>query len=192
MAIAASTKPPYRRLASARRAAPRGEPRLPVSRRLALYRQRLSVFTHGGTRPSSPTSAALPWLSWASTRLHRRLAGQRGDHGTARNIVRRDTGEGYREMLEHRLARESGIAPTAEDLARLDASARARSSRTSAATPRPRSPRSPGLQARAGGSGHRRGGGGGLHPADEGDLQDPGGGRGKPRGAPTAEDPAEW
>ncbi len=37
-----------------------------------------------------------------------------------RNIVRRDTGEGDREMLEH-LARESGIeTPTAEDLARLD------------------------------------------------------------------------
>ena len=37
-----------------------------------------------------------------------------------RNIVRRDTGECYREMLEH-LARESGIeTPTAEDLARLD------------------------------------------------------------------------
>ncbi len=37
-----------------------------------------------------------------------------------RNIVRRDTGEGYREMLA-RLAQESGIeTPTAEDLARLD------------------------------------------------------------------------
>ena len=37
-----------------------------------------------------------------------------------RNIVRRDNGEGYREMLE-RLARESGVeTPTAEDLARLD------------------------------------------------------------------------
>ncbi len=37
-----------------------------------------------------------------------------------RNIVRRDTGEGYREMLKH-LAQESGIeTPTAEDLARLD------------------------------------------------------------------------
>ena len=37
-----------------------------------------------------------------------------------RNILRRDTGEGYREMLEH-LAQESGIeTPTAEDLARLD------------------------------------------------------------------------
>jgi transposase len=37
-----------------------------------------------------------------------------------RAIVRRDTGEGYREMLA-RLAAESGIAtPTAEDLVRLD------------------------------------------------------------------------
>ena len=37
-----------------------------------------------------------------------------------RNIVRRDTGEGYQGMLE-RLAQESGIeTPTAEDLARLD------------------------------------------------------------------------
>ena len=37
-----------------------------------------------------------------------------------RSIVRRDTGEGYREMLE-RLAAESGIAtPSAEDLVRLD------------------------------------------------------------------------
>ena len=37
-----------------------------------------------------------------------------------RNIVRRDTGEGYREMLKH-LAQESGIeTPSAEDLIRLD------------------------------------------------------------------------
>jgi transposase len=37
-----------------------------------------------------------------------------------RAIVRRDTGEGYREMLQ-RMAEESGIAtPTAEDLIRLD------------------------------------------------------------------------
>src|SRR5215207_6284470 len=37
-----------------------------------------------------------------------------------RTIVRRDTGEGYREMLE-RMAQESGIeTPTAEDLIRLD------------------------------------------------------------------------
>ena len=41
-------------------------------------------------------------------------------NAAVRNIVRRDTGEGYQEMLEH-LARESGIeTPTAEDLARLD------------------------------------------------------------------------
>src|SRR3954468_115391 len=39
---------------------------------------------------------------------------------TLRAIVRRDSGEGYREMLK-RLAMESGIAtPTAEDLIRLD------------------------------------------------------------------------
>ena len=62
-----------------------------------------------------------------------------------RNIVRRDTGEGYREMLEH-LARESGIeTPTAEDWRVWTASARARSfpTRTGVrrATPRPRSPR---------------------------------------------------
>jgi hypothetical protein len=37
-----------------------------------------------------------------------------------RTIVRRESGEGYREMLA-RLAQESGIeTPTAEDLARLD------------------------------------------------------------------------
>ncbi len=37
-----------------------------------------------------------------------------------RAIVRRDTGEGYREMLT-RMAQESGIeTPTAEDLIRLD------------------------------------------------------------------------
>jgi transposase len=37
-----------------------------------------------------------------------------------RSIVRRDSGEGYREML-HRLAKESGIpTPTADDLIRLD------------------------------------------------------------------------
>lgn len=37
-----------------------------------------------------------------------------------RTIVRRDSGEGYREMLT-RIARESGIeTPTAEDLIRLD------------------------------------------------------------------------
>ena len=63
-----------------------------------------------------------------------------------RNIVRRDNGEGYREMLE-RLARESGVeTPTAEDLARLD---RKRKGKKLSNTglgfeerpPRPRSPR---------------------------------------------------
>ena len=41
-------------------------------------------------------------------------------HAALRAIVRRDTGEGYREMLK-RLAAESGIeTPTADDLIRLD------------------------------------------------------------------------
>lgn len=41
-------------------------------------------------------------------------------HAAVRAIVRRDTGEGYREMLK-RLAAESGIEmPTADDLIRLD------------------------------------------------------------------------
>ena len=62
-----------------------------------------------------------------------------------RNIVRRDTGEGYRGMLE-RLAQESGIeTPTPRTWRVWTASARARSSRTRTgfpgATPRPRSPR---------------------------------------------------
>ena len=62
-----------------------------------------------------------------------------------RNIVRRDNGEGYREMLE-RLARESGVeTPTAEDLARLDRKRKGKKlSNTdwvSKSDPRPRSPR---------------------------------------------------
>ena len=61
-----------------------------------------------------------------------------------RAIVRRETGEGYREMLK-RLAEESGIAtPTAEDLIRLDRSGRASGCRTRSGprrpTPRPGSP----------------------------------------------------
>ena len=47
-----------------------------------------------------------------------------------RTIVRRDSGESYRAMLT-RMAQESGIeTPTAEDLARLTASGRARGCRT--------------------------------------------------------------
>jgi transposase len=39
---------------------------------------------------------------------------------TQRTIVRRDSGEGYREMLR-RMAKENGIVtPTADDLVRLD------------------------------------------------------------------------
>ena len=91
-------------------------------------------------------SAAQPWLSrtrgrlplevhdqvftWVLQRLaeHGLIKGERigGDASTMeanaalRAIVRRDTGEGYREMLR-RLAEASGIAtPTAEDLVRLD------------------------------------------------------------------------
>jgi transposase len=47
-------------------------------------------------------------------------ASTREANAALRAIVRRDTGEGYRAMLE-RMAQESGIAtPTAEDLIRLD------------------------------------------------------------------------
>ena len=87
-----------------------------------------------------------------------------------RNIVRRDTGEGYRGMLA-RLAQESGIeTPTAEDLARLDRKRKGKklsnqdwvSKSDPAAQDRQDEGRHDpsGLQARArGGSGHRRGGG---------------------------------
>ena len=126
-----------------------------------------------------------------------------------RNIVRRDTGEGYRGMLE-RLAQESGIeTPTAEDLARLDRKRKGKKLSNqdwvSRSDPRGQDRQdegrhhAPGLQARArGGSGHRRGGGGGAAPADEGDTTT------LPKTlaaaeanleavdvAPTAEDPAE-
>ena len=115
-----------------------------------------------------------------------------------RNIVRRDTGEGYRGMLE-RLAQESGIeTPTAEDLARLDRKRKGKKLSNqdwvSRSDPEAKIAKmkdgtgvAPGLQARArGGSGHRRGGGGGAAPGRRGRYdnasQDPGGGRGKPRG----------
>ena len=58
-----------------------------------------------------------------------------------RAIVRRDTGEGYRAMLE-RMAQESGIeTPTAEDLIRLDrkrTGARRCRTRSGSARPIPR------------------------------------------------------
>jgi transposase len=54
-----------------------------------------------------------------------------------RTIVRRDNGETYRAMLT-RMAKESGIeTPNAEDLARFDASARARRGRTPTGRSRP-------------------------------------------------------
>ena len=92
-----------------------------------------------------------------------------------RNIVRRDNGEGYREMLD-RLARESGVeTPTAEDLARLDPEAQGQEAFQHGLgfEERPRGQDrqdegrhdASGLQARArGGSGHRRGGGGRAAP----------------------------
>ena len=92
-----------------------------------------------------------------------------------RNIVRRDNGEGYREMLE-RLARESGVeTPTAEDLARLDRKRKGKKLSNTGlgfeARPRGQDRQdegrhdASGLQARArGGSGHRRGGGGRAAP----------------------------
>ena len=87
-----------------------------------------------------------------------------------RNIVRRDTGEGYREMLEH-LARESGIeTPTAEGPGASGPQAQGQEAfqRGLGFEERPRGQDrqdegrhdASGLQARArGGSGHRRGGG---------------------------------
>ena len=89
-----------------------------------------------------------------------------------RNIVRRDTGEGYRGMLE-RLAQESGIeTPTAEDLARLDRKRKGKKLSNqdwvSRSDPEAKIAKMKdgtthlAYQARArGGSGHRRGGGGG-------------------------------
>ena len=60
-----------------------------------------------------------------------------------RSIVRRDSGEGYREILT-RMAKESGIAtPTADDLVRLDRARSARNCRTP--TGKVRSIRTPGL-----------------------------------------------
>ena len=94
-----------------------------------------------------------------------------------RNIVRRDNGEGYREMRRlERLARESGVeTPTAEDLARLDRKRKGKKlSNTDWVSKRDPEAKiakmkgrhdASGLQARArGGSGHRRGGGGRAAP----------------------------
>src|SRR5919107_2268498 len=82
------------------------------------------------TRARLPLEVHAAVFSWVLQRLaeHGLLQGDRiGVDGSTmeanaalRAIVRRDSGEGYREMLK-RLAMESGIAtPTAEELIRLD------------------------------------------------------------------------
>ena len=109
--------------------------RVPDHSWLSKTRSRLPVEVH---------EAVFAWVL-------RRLAGHglvKGDrigvdastmeaNAALRAIVRRDSGEGYREMLE-RLAEESGIAtPTAEDLIRLDRKARASGCRTPSGPRRP-------------------------------------------------------
>src|SRR5213082_2669357 len=82
------------------------------------------------TRSRLPVEVHEAVFAWVLRRLaeHGLVKGERigvdastlEANAALRAIVRRDTGEGYREMLE-RMAQESGIAtPTAEDLIRLD------------------------------------------------------------------------
>jgi transposase len=82
------------------------------------------------TRARLPLEAHEAVFAWVLQRLaeHGLVKGERigvdastmEANAALRAIVRRDSGEGYREMLK-RLAEESGIAtPTAEDLIRLD------------------------------------------------------------------------
>src|ERR1700712_4540861 len=82
------------------------------------------------TRARLPLEVHEAVFTWVLERLaeHGLIKGERigvdsstmEANAALRAIVRRDSGEGYRAMLE-RLARESGIAtPTAEDLVRLD------------------------------------------------------------------------
>jgi transposase len=82
------------------------------------------------TRARLPLEVHEAVFTWVLERLaeHGLIRGERigvdastmEANAALRTIVRRDTGEGYREMLVH-LAQESGIAtPTAEDLVRLD------------------------------------------------------------------------
>ena len=121
-----------------------------------------------------------------------------------RNIVRRDTGEGYRGMLA-RLAQESGIeTPTAEDLARLPQAKGKKLSNQLGLEERPRGQdrqdegrHDPSGLARAR-SGHRAVVAAELHPADEGDtttlektLAAAKENLEAVDAAPTAEDPAE-
>ena len=82
------------------------------------------------TRSRLPLELHEQVFTWALHRLFRTWSDQgRADrrgrlameaNAALRSIVRRDSGEGYREMLT-RMAKESGIAtPTADDLVRLD------------------------------------------------------------------------
>jgi transposase len=82
------------------------------------------------TRARLPLEVHEAVFAWVLERLaeHGLIKGERigvdastmEANAALRAIVRRDTGEGYRAMLE-RLAKESGIAtPTADDLVRLD------------------------------------------------------------------------
>jgi transposase len=82
------------------------------------------------TRSRLPLEVHEAVFAWVLQRLaeHGLIRGERigvdastmEANAALRAIVRRDTGEGYREMLE-RLAKESGIAtPAADDLVRLD------------------------------------------------------------------------
>ena len=82
------------------------------------------------TRSRLPLEVHAAVFTWVLQRLaeHGLIQGERigidastmEANAALRRIVRRDSGEGYREMLK-RLAKESGIAtPTAEDLVRLD------------------------------------------------------------------------
>ena len=118
--------------------------------------------------------------------------------GRGAAIVRRDTGEGYRGMLE-RLAQESGIeTPTAEDLARRKRKGKKLSNQdwVSRSDPEAKIAKMKdgtthlAYKRARGGSGHRRGGGGaapGRRGRYDNASQDPGGGRGKEA---MSEDPA--
>jgi transposase len=82
------------------------------------------------TRGRLPHEVHAEVFGWVLERLdaHGLIKGQRigvdastmAANAALRTIVRRDTGEGYREMLK-RMAAESGIeTPSAEDLVRID------------------------------------------------------------------------
>lgn len=102
-------------------------------REFLLLASRESVPDHSWlskTRSRLPLEAHDAVFTWVLTQLadHGLIKGDRigvdastmEAHAALRAIVRRDSGEGYREMLR-RLAKESGIeTPTADDLIRLD------------------------------------------------------------------------